>query len=259
MRPGNRDLLAEWRGALREMGVVGGCGYKIDRLLSRMSRGRVRLWMMCLYAQPVPSRPLLAPVRQPRLRIGVVAPGEIPAREFRRSEAAIESRFRQGSICIAGRTDEGMAGYLWLHFGRLPERMFACDFEALPANRTCWDYDLEIEPRYRLGRTFARLWDEAFRLLRERGITSTVSWIHCANGTSRRSHERMGATRVGWLVLLDVFGYKTALASIRPFLRFAGPGKRIYVPVQASVERAGAKAHGDVARDAGAAGSDSRG
>lgn len=237
------------------MGVTGWCSYKLDRLLAKASRGRIRLWVLCLYLQPVPSRPLLAPPRHTNLRFGIVTAAEISASEFKRPKAAIDSRFERGSVCVAGRTDQGVAGYLWLHFGRLRERMFACDFEGLPAGRTCWDYDLEIAPQYRLGRTFARLWDETFRVLRERGIAHTASWIHCANLASRRSHERMGATRVGWLILLDVFGFKMALASSRPFLRFAGPGKRIYIPVQAPLGDPGSKARLGIARDTGAAAS----
>jgi len=238
------------------MGVAGWCSYKLDRLLAKASRGRMRLWVLCLYLQPVPSGPLLTPQRQTNLRFGVVTAAEISASEFKRPKAAIDSRFERGSVCVAGRTDKGIAGYLWLHFGRLRERMFACDFEGLPAGRTCWDYDLEIAPQYRLGRTFARLWDETFRVLRERGIAHTASWIHCANLSSRRSHERMGATQAGWLILLDVFGFKMALASSRPFLRFAGPGKRIYIPVQAPLEGYGSKVRlVGTARDTGAAAS----
>lgn len=225
-------MLANPLGELKEMGALGWLGYKFDRIVSRLSRGRIRLWLLCLYVQPVPSRSLLAPGQRSGLRVGVVPAGEIMARQFKRPEAAIDARYRQGSICIAGRTESELAGFLWLHFGPLPERLFACDFEALPQHCTCWDYDLEIKPKYRLGRTFARLWDKTFQVLRERGITNTVSWIHYANRDSRRAHERMGATQAGWLVLLDVFGLKTALASSRPFLRIAGPGKRIYVPVQ---------------------------
>lgn len=241
------------------MGVAGWAAYKLDRLFARVSRGRVRLWVLCLNVQPVPARPLIAAARPSKVRVGIVTPGEVPIREFGRPESAIDSRFERGSVCIAAQTEKELAGYLWLHFGRLSERMFACDFEALPGNRTCWDYDLEIKPQYRLGRTFVRLWDETFRLLRERGITDTVSWIHLANRESRRAHERMGARQAGWLVLLDVFGYKTAFSSARPHLQFAGPAKRIYVPVQTSVANRAADAHGIVARGASAKNSNLRG
>lgn len=244
-----------WRGNLREMGVAGWCSYKLDRLLAKASRGRMRLWILCLYLQPVPSRPLLTAQRQTNLRFGIVTAAQFSASDFKRPKAAIDSRFERGSVCVAGWTDKGIAGYLWLHFGRLRERMFACDFEGLPAGRTCWDYDLEIAPQYRLGRTFARLWDETFRVLRKRGIAHTASWIHYANLASRRSHERMGAIQAGWLILLDAFEFKMALASSRPFLRFAGPGERIYVPVQAPLDVSRSKARLGTTGDTGAAAS----
>lgn len=224
------------------MGRSGWVMDRFDRLLARLSRNRVRLWALCLYLQPVPQQPLLYSHKDRSVAVGMVGPDEMPATLFTRPRSAIESRFRDGSICIAARCGSELAGHMWLQFGRLRERMFECDFEALPAGRTCWDYDFEVMPRYRLGRTFVRLWDEAFRLLRERGIEWTASWIHWSNLASRRAHERIGARRVGWLVLLDIVGYKIALCSSRPFLRFATPGVRLYVPVQAAAEEDGGTA-----------------
>lgn len=227
-------MLTRLRSEAREMGWLGWTAYALDRTLARISRGKMRLWALAFYVQPVPRKPMLAPARNAKLRVGLVCAGELPASAFMRPPAAIDSRFREGSVCVAARSDGNLAGYMWLHSGRLRERMFACDFEALPTGRACWDYDFEIFPRYRLARTFARLWDEAFRLLRERGIENTVSWIHCSNLPSRRAHERMGAHQAGWLILLDIFGYRFGLQSNTPFLRFAGPSRRLHVTVQAA-------------------------
>ncbi|MFP5406736.1 MAG: N-acetyltransferase family protein, partial [Gammaproteobacteria bacterium] len=228
--------LAELRADVREMGGVGWSAYATDRLLDRLSAGRARLWAFRFYAQPIPDRPLLAPSRSTRLRIGVVRPGEIDSRRFERPAGAVEERFAAGSTCIAAVDGEELAGFMWLHFGRLRERLLACDFEPLPSGRTCWDYDFEVFPRFRLGRTFARLWDETYQLLRERGVEASVSWISFSNRASQRAHERMGAQPIGWLAVLELFGYKLAAQSNRPYVRLAAPGRRLHVRVDARLQ-----------------------
>lgn len=205
----------------------------LDLALARLSRGRVRLWALRFYLQPVPERPLLAPARNSRIRIGLLGRNEIDTALFERPQGAIEERFDSGSECIAALDEGRLAGFMWLHFGPLRERMFACDFEPFPPESVCWDYDFEIAPHYRLGRTFARLWDEAFRLLRDRGVRGSVSWVHFWNLESQRAHERMGAQPVGWLLMLDVFDFKLALQSGRGGIRFVPRGRRMLVRVDA--------------------------
>ena len=215
------------RADIRQMGALGWVTYAADRFLDRLTSGRSRLWAFRFYAQPVPARPLLAPAKGTKLRIGVVRLGEVDPDRFERPAGAVEERFAQGSTCVAALDGEELAGFMWLHFGKLRERLLACDFEPFPAGRTCWDYDFEVFPRFRLGRTFARLWDETYRVLRERGVESSVSWISFSNRASQRAHERMGAQAVGWLIVLEVYGYKLAAQSDAPFVRWASRDRRL--------------------------------
>lgn len=220
------------RDDLRAMGSIGWLLYVADRLLTRASRGRAHLWCFLFYVQPVSQRAVLPPASNAAFRVARIESGEIETAAFQRPPGAIKERFASGSICIAARKADKLQGFMWLHFGVLKERLVACDFEALPGETTCWDYDFEIFPEHRLGRTFVRLWDEAHRILRERGITSTVSWISYANLASRRSHERMGARRHGWLIVLDVFDRKLAISPSSPHVRIAGAERRLYCPVR---------------------------
>lgn len=227
-------MLRRIRIDIRNMGVLGWILYSSDRVLDRFSLGRMRLWAFRFYAQPIPEHSMLPVSHRGRISIGRVMPGEIDSRLFERPAGAIEERFQAGSICVAAQREEELAGFMWLHFGALKERLVECDFEPTPAGRTCWDYDLEVFPHYRLGRTFARLWDETNRLLRNRGVEASVSWISFWNLTSRRAHMRMGAQPIGWMGMLDLFGWKVALQSRWPFLRLARPGRRLHVVVNAT-------------------------
>lgn len=217
---------------LRQMGGVGWLFYAIDRALERTSRGKIRLWAFKFLSQPVPAAPMLAPARG-AMTIREIGTADLDHDLFERPAGAVEERFASGSRCIAACDQDRLAGYMWLHRGALRERLVACDFEALPNDRAWWDYDFEVMPKYRLGRTFARLWDVAFALMREHGVAHSVSWILWSNMASVRAHERMGARRVGWLVLLDAFDLKIGLQSSAPWVRLAGPGRRLHVGIRA--------------------------
>lgn len=235
--------LEEFRSDIRTMGIAGWAFYLADRVLDRISRGRARLWVFRFYAQAVPLRPMLPAGRNTRLRVGPLAEGSIDPALFGRPLGAIEERFRAGSVCIAALDEGQLAGFMWLHFGRLRERLLECDFEALPSGRTCWDYDLEVTPRYRLGRTFARLWDEANRLLRDRGVAASVSWVTFWNLASQHAHERMGARRLGWVGVVELFGLKLAVCSEKPLVQCALPRHRLYIPIDVSTFLANAESH----------------
>lgn len=214
------------------MGVAGWLSYALDRALQAVSGGKARLWAFRFLSQPVPAAPFLRPTRGAAV-VGEVTRHDVDPALFERPAGAIEARFAAGSRCIAARDGEQLAGYLWLHRGALQERLVACDFEAVSDDLVLWDYDLEVMPKYRLGRTFARLWDAAFALMREEGVTHSVSWVLWSNRTSLRAHERMGARSVGWLWLFEVFGVKCALQSWSPWLRFAGANRRLHIGVPA--------------------------
>ena len=220
---------------IRGMGGMGWTLYASDRLLDRVSRGRVRLWAFRFFAQPVPARSMLSHSGKTKLRISPINAGDIRSECFNRPAGAVEERFLDGSTCIAAVDGEELAGFMWLHFGRLQERLLACDFEPFPRGRTCWDYDLEVLPRFRLGRTFARLWDEAYKLLREHNVEASVSWIAFSNRSSQRAHERMGARPVGWLIAFEMYGWKLAIQSAWPFIHLALPRQRIHVRVNANL------------------------
>lgn len=216
------------------MGGLGFSAHVAERVLSVATGGRVRLWALRFYAQPVPAQPLLPAGRAPaasKLRVGTARPDEIDEAAFDRPTGAVAERFKAGSICVAARSGDDLAGFMWLHQGPLRERMFGCDFEAVPNHRAWWDYDFEVLPRFRLGRTFARLWDEAHTLLRSRGVEATISWIHLSNRASQRAHERAGARAVGWLVLLDSSLLRLGLQSAAPYIRVATGSRRLHVPV----------------------------
>ena len=90
-----------------------------------------------------------------------------------------------------------LAGFLWLASGIYEEDEVRCRYQLANPTETVWDFDVYVEPRFRLGRTFARLWDAANEDLRQRCIRWSISRISAFNPASLAAHARLGALPLG--------------------------------------------------------------
>ncbi|TXL65962.1 GNAT family N-acetyltransferase [Zeimonas arvi] len=214
------------RSDIRQMGLPGWLAYISDRALSRLSRGRVRFVVIRLYLQPLPEEHLVPTKEGNNMRVGPISEDAFDASAFGRPPDAIRDRFRDGSLCIAATKNDELLGFMWLQRGTLRERIVRCEMRAEPESRVAWDYDFFIQPRYRLGRLFGRLWDAGSCTLREMNIEATVSWIRLDNRASEQAHARLGAKRIGWAAFLTVFGHQLMLSSFRPRASYAAPNRR---------------------------------
>lgn len=206
---------------IRNIGFAGWFAYVIDRSLSLISRGAIRFTALWFYAQPVEQISTIKRRDEDRIRTELAGPGQVPDASFGRPLGAIPERFEQGSTCIAAFNGDQLAGFMWLQFESLRERLVRCDFVPLPQGRASWDFDVFVAPPFRMGRTFGRLWSHAKSYLQERGIETTLSWVAFDNMASRRAHERMGARRVGWALILTVGKAQLLLASTSPYIHFS--------------------------------------
>lgn len=201
---------------IRRIGLTGWLAYACDHTVSSIFAGRVRFTALWFYAQPVERIPTIEPRSGDRMQIRVIEYGDVPEAAFGRPPGAIAERFEQGSICIAALKNAELAGFMWLQFDELRERLVRCNFVPTPHGKACWDFDFFVSPQYRLGRTFGRLWSHAKMYLDARGIETTLSWIAFDNSASRRAHESMGARTVGWAVVLTAWKIQLTFTSVRP-------------------------------------------
>lgn len=221
--------------AVRRLGVIDGTLYLASRALARASRGRVRMVKYHLVAQPIPpSR--LRQAAAGALRIAPAAAGDAWTRHFPRPDAVIARRYADGATCLVASSNDRFAGFLWLCFGPYEEDEVRCRFVPLPAGRTSWDFDVYVDPAFRMGRTFTRLWDAANDLLRERGVRWTLSRISAFNSESRRAHQRFGGERIATATFVCAGSAQLMLASVSPFVhlalhRDARPILRLAVPL----------------------------
>lgn len=173
-------------------------------------------------AQRVPAAPMRdAPGKlamRPVATLDDLPPG------FPRPREVAAGRFRQGGCSICAWKGAELAGILWYQFGAYQEDEVRVRY-CLPSPHSCWDYDVFIQPHLRLGTAFCRLWDEAHRRMRMRGIRWTCSRISAFNPGSLRAHLRIGAIPMGSATFIGLGHWQLMFASRPPYFHFStGPG-----------------------------------
>ena len=203
---------------LHQLGVVNGLLYLLDRALRALSGDRARVIRYLLVAQPVPAdqgeglRPSAAsPVRE-------IVSTDPAVQYFPRPPAVIAHRFETGATCYVAEVRGRFAGFLWLAFGGYDEDEVRCRYEFAEPETSVWDYDVYVEPDFRLGRTFGRLWEAANRNLAASGIRWSFSRISAFNAGSLAAHRRMGMRTLFTATFICLGPLQLALVGAAPFV-----------------------------------------
>lgn len=184
------------RKTLKELGFANGVLYLLNRVLQKASGGRAFIVRYHFVAQPVPpnSKPGIRPSAKSRVR--QVGPTDPVVSRFPRPPHVIARRFSDGAICFAAESEGEFAGYLWLTRNAYEEDEVRCRYEFRPPELCAWDYDVYVEPKYRIGRTFARLWEAANCHLAGQGVRWSLSRISAFNMASISAHQRLKAEKI---------------------------------------------------------------
>lgn len=222
--PPRSPILRRVRDAIRTWGAFATCLYALDRVLARISNGKAHVHFYRLELQPVPAKPLLPAHRGRKFVIRELQADDAAHATGPRPAAAIAARYAQGSRCLGAFLDGQFVGQIWLQFDSYREDEVRCQFCLLPADQVAWDYDVYVDPSQRASFLFARLWDTAFELLRERQIAWTASRISVFNTGSLASHGRLGARETGRAIFCVLGKLQVMLASTPPFVHFSWSG-----------------------------------
>jgi hypothetical protein len=234
-----RGLRVTARPRLRDFGPVDAPLYLLARFLRRLPGNRSRLLKYTFWSQPVPEQRLV-PRRSTAVAIRVLESADPVLVQVPRDPKLVATRLGNGDICLGAVKDDRLLACMWLATGVYEEDEVRATFDPQPSGRAAWDYDIFILPEERGGLLFARLWDAAYELLRQRGYRWSVSRISSFNLVSSASQARMGAKPVGWGLFLILFNCQLMISSIAPRLHFSLPGRPgPALPVDAS---AGARA-----------------
>lgn len=222
------------RNTFLQLGPLDGSLYFFDYALRRLSRNHARLTRYYLVAQPVPGTSSCRPSASNP--VVLLDPRDPLVALFPRPPEVIAERLRNQAQCFVARAGDEFAGFLWLALRAYDEDEVRCRYELAEPASCAWDYDVHVEPKYRISRTFARLWDAANGHLSKQGIRWSMSRISAFNPTSLSVHGKLGIRKLYSASFLCLGPLQISLIgaapwfhvslrhSSRPTLRLAPPG-----------------------------------
>jgi hypothetical protein len=227
-------VLASLKHTCRDLGCKNALLYYVAEVLRRLSGRSLGLMRYLIVAQPIAEQPQ---VRRPDAAtvIDRIDAGDPRVAHFPRPPEIIARRYAAHNLCLQATVNGTFAGFLWLAFGTYEEDEVRCRYELADPSRLVWDFDVYVEPRYRLGRSFGRLWDAANELLRSRGIRWSISRISAFNAASLAAHGRLGTVPLGYATFIKFGVIQLAFLpehclpwfswneASRPVLRLRGP------------------------------------
>lgn len=211
-------MLRSLKSAISSLGLFNGVLYLLGRAMQAASGGRCFLVRYYLVAQPVPNPcvPVCRPSENDRV-VEIDRQNPI-VKTFPRPSAVIQTRFQKGLVCLAATSKQTFSGFLWFARGAYDEDEVHCRFLLANPDTMVWDFDVYVEPQFRLGRTFARLWDAANERFSSSGIQWSISRISAFNQQSLQSHERLGIRRLNSLTFVCLGGLQIGFMSCSPYL-----------------------------------------
>ena len=135
-----------------------------------------------------------------------------------RPEHRLRNRFLQKTSCLLGTKEDKLISCAWFTYNNYEEDEVWCNYDFSGSPQTVWDYDVFVDPNYRLGRAFHLTWQAASADLYARGFRNTLSRISAYNPNSIKSHEKLGARNCGSAVFLKLATLQLMISNKRPFL-----------------------------------------
>jgi hypothetical protein len=224
VRPNYLHIMRGLVGLIRELGWINAVFYSVHYGLQKIS-DRARLVRYYLVAQPVPEKRILPEHVGNKIEVGEISGSEKENIFFLRPSKVIEDRYCQGARCLAGFRKGQFVGWLWFIRGQYMEDEVRCRF--VLGDSSVWDFDVYVDPSSRLSPVFARLWDEAYEILRKDGVRWSFSRISAFNAPSLASHKRMGARRVGSAIFLCLGNIQIGFFSQSPYFHISRSSERI--------------------------------
>lgn len=205
----------------KEMGWRDGLLYGCARALEAVSGGRCRLVKYYLVAQPI-GRGLHKPMRPDAATTLVQVPAGDPLEAmFPRAAAVLARRHAADARCTAAFVRGEFAGFIWIQRIEYAEDELRCTYVIDEPASGVWDYDVYVEPRFRVGRTMARLWAQVDGDLAATGVRWSFSRISAFNPASLSSHARLGAIRCTSAVFLCAGPLQLSWLPQAPFLHLS--------------------------------------
>jgi hypothetical protein len=240
-------ILGKFNLTVRELGFRTALLYYVCETLSRLSRRRFSVVRYLFVAQPVAQGPLVKR-SDPATNIQQIGADHPDAAKFPRPAAIIARRYAAENVCLQATVKGVFAGFLWLAFDAYEEDEIRCRYELAEPSKLVWDFDVYVDPKFRLGRSFARLWDAANELLRARSIGWSISRISAFNPASLAAHSRLGTVPLCYATFLCLGQLQVSFMphrwlpqiswneETRPILRLSAPATQPPASPESSID-----------------------
>jgi hypothetical protein len=206
---------------IKQLGLINSLLYRIDQWIAKFSNNKARIIRYYLIAQAVPEKSTLPPHRGKDIIIRELFDEEKTYSDLPRPQHVITERFKQNGHCLGAYKNEILIGFIWLNLDTYQEDEVRCEFVPTPNNIAAWDYDIFVEPSYRLSLAFTKLWDEANQYLHVKGKKLSMSRISAFNRTSLTSHARLGGKIVGTTTFLRIGPLQIFIGNVRPYFHLS--------------------------------------
>jgi len=224
------SLAQRLRRGIAEIGWGGVLLRGLDGALRKLSGGRARLVLYALTVQPVGTGNWPAMRASAGTQIDALGGrGDEPAADDPRLAAlprprdVIAQRFRAGAECLLAHVHGRFAGMHWLARGQYVEDEVRCQYRLADPVRSVWDFDVHIEPEFRVSRVFLRLWQAADQRLAAQGVRWTFSRISVLNAASLAAHARMQAQVCGRVLFVVAGRWQLMFSNRAPWVHLAPP------------------------------------
>lgn len=206
------------RKLVQNLGYFNSILYLINRLATKV---KIKHCFIKYYfvAQPLGMQAFLPKGRGKNLEV-IELPSGFQPHPCPRPEAVIADRYRQGAVCLAAYKDYEFAGCFWYLKQQYQEDEVRCLYK-LASGNVVWDFDVYVEPKFRLSPVFLKLWDEASVKLTTEGVGWSFSRISAFNALSLSSQKRMGALVIGWAVFMRLGLMQLTVASLFPYIHIS--------------------------------------
>lgn len=213
--------------SLRELGLWNGVLYACDRALNTISLGRARLIRYLIVVQPLAGESAIPGGRPTAIQVREVSPEDPVTVDFPRPPRIVNARFGSGARCFVAEHRGRFAGHIWLASPAYDEDEVRCRFELDEPQLSAWDFDVYVEPEYRMGRTFQQLWCQVNRELASNGLRWSFSRISAFNPASLSAHRRLGARIIGTTTFVRFGQLEIMLSGLPPYGHVGwSPGSR---------------------------------
>ena len=203
-------ILQKLRSTSRELGVLSGSIYVLSRALKKISP-ESGIFFYDWTVQPITENRILPEKRASRYTHRIIVGDDPLFKEMPVLPELIEHRIRQQVECLALFKDDALVGFIWFAFGSYVEDEVRINFLLEPQTQSVFDFNLYIFPKYRLGYAFAAIWDVANRYLYRHGVRYTYSRITHIKRNSLASHNRLGASIIGWSITIKITRFELTL------------------------------------------------